>query len=201
MSKVKICGLSRAEDIAAVNAALPDYVGFVFAPSRRRIGAAEAAALRERMDAKIKAVGVFVNQDAGEVAALYRSGVIDLAQLHGDEDQDYIARLKADCGCPVIKAAGVGRAPPKPPRGADYVLFDTLSPQRGGTGRVFDWGLLDGYEGPPFFIAGGLSALNVARAVRELAPFCVDVSGGVETGGLKDANKIYEFVRIAREGS
>ena len=197
MSRVKICGLSRTEDITAVNGALPDYIGFVFAPSRRRVGETAAAALRERLDARIKAVGVFVNQDIETVAGLYMRGTIDIAQLHGDEDEDYIARLKKRCGCPVIKAAGVGDSLPPMPGNADYPLFDTLSERRGGTGKTFDWGVLKDC-GLPFFLAGGLTARNVSDAVAAVAPFCVDVSSGVEINGVKDAGRIREFVGIVR---
>ena len=199
MARVKICGLSRAEDIDIVNIALPDYVGFVFAPSSRRIDEYTAAALKDRLDPKIMSVGVFVNQDVGFVSGLYSRGVIDLAQLHGDEDEAYIARLKELCGCPVIKAVGVEDSLPPYPGNADFLLFDTLSKQRGGTGKAFDWSLLIGFAALPFFVAGGLSARNVSDVIRTLAPFCVDVSSGVENNGVKDAEKIYKFVHSVRQ--
>jgi len=197
MSKVKICGLSRLEDIDAVNSALPDYIGFVFAPSRRRIDQATAAVLKERLDGRIAAVGVFVDQDVETIAGLYDSGVINIAQLHGDEDDGYIMRLKDCCGCTVIKAVGVGDALPQLPENADYLLFDTLSVQRGGAGKSFDWSLLKSYEGLPYFLAGGLDAGKISDAVRRLDPYCLDVSSGVETKGIKDAGKIQEFVNLA----
>jgi phosphoribosylanthranilate isomerase len=198
MSKVKICGLGRIEDITAVNSALPDYIGLVFANSRRRIDETTAAVLKERLDARITAVGVFADQDIETIAGLYHRGVIDMAQLHGDEDDGYIARLKERSGCPVIKAVGIGGLLPPLPLNADYLLFDTLSAQRGGTGIAFDWSVLKDFDGPPFFLAGGLTAQNVCAAVKALAPFCVDVSSGVETNGAKDADKIHEFARAAR---
>ena len=111
MSKIKICGLSRIEDIIAVNAVLPDYIGFVFAPSPRRIDEKAAAGLKSRLDGRIKTVGVFVNAEIGIVANLCQSGVIDLVQLHGDEDVDYIKRLKEQCGRPVIKAVRLRPTP------------------------------------------------------------------------------------------
>ena len=200
MSKVKICGLSRAEDVTAVNRALPDYIGFVFAPSRRHVDERTAAVLKERLDRRIKAVGVFVNQEIETVAGLYRSGAIDLAQLHGDEDADYIARLKERCGCPVIKAISVGNALPPLPGTADYYLFDTLSDGRGGTGKAFDWSVLQKYGGLPYFLAGGLSIANITDAIHSLAPFCIDVSSGAETDGKKDADKIVQIVRLVRAG-
>ena len=199
MTKVKICGLSRVEDIDAVNSALPDYIGFVFAQSSRRIDEATAMMLKERLDLQIKSVGVFVNEDAENVAALCNCGVIDFAQLHGDEDEDYIARLKDRCGCPVIKAIGIGDELMTYPCNADYLLFDTLSHKRGGSGAAFNWSLLAGFSGKPFFIAGGLSAHNVSEVIITLAPFGVDVSSGVETNGKKDVEKIYEFISIVRQ--
>jgi len=195
---VKICGLRRAEDIEAVNHALPDYIGFVFAPSRRRVDMKTADALKGKLDPKIEVVGVFVNEGIEYVSGLYKAGIIDLAQLHGDEGEGYIMRLKDICGCRVVKAVGIGDALPPLPAGPDYLLFDKLSSQRGGAGSCFDWNALLGYEGPPFFLAGGLTCDNVRESIRLLAPFCVDVSSGVETGGEKDAGKIERFVNLGR---
>ena len=199
MTKIKICGLSRKEDIDAVNIALPDYAGFVFAPSKRRIGATLAEELKNRLDRRIEAVGVFVNEEPEAIAEIYKSGIIDMAQLHGDECDEYVKRLKGLCGCRVIKAVGVGGQLPQLPEMQDYLLFDTLSERRGGTGRAFDRGLLEGYRGPPYFIAGGLGLGNVAEVIAALSPYCVDVSSGVEENGAKDAAKILEFVRRARQ--
>jgi phosphoribosylanthranilate isomerase len=209
--KVKICGLSRAEDIAAVNRALPDYIGFVFAPSRRRVDMRTAAMLKHGLDSRIEAVGVFVNEQMETVIQAYKSGIIDLVQLHGDENDGYIRRLKESCGCRVIKAIGVGDTMPDLPSGPDYLLFDTLptmridarcSPDftyRGGIGKTFDWNILESHHDLPYFLAGGLNKDNVSKAVRILAPYCVDVSSGVETDGLKDEKKIEEFMFAARE--
>ena len=199
-SKVKICGLSRLEDIGAVNLVLPDFIGFVFAPSRRRVDIKKAAALKEKLDSRIGAVGVFVNEDIKNIAAIFEAGIIDMVQLHGDEDDGYIKRLKDACGCRIIKAAGVGETLPALPVEADYLLFDTLSPHRGGAGKTFGWGVLKEYRGLPYFLAGGLSAENVEGAARRLTPFCFDVSSGVETDGVKDAGKIEEFVNRVRKG-
>jgi len=199
VSKVKICGLSRPKDIEAVNSVLPDYAGFVFAESRRHVDERMAATLRKALDSRIEAVGVFVNEDVGKISRLYKDGVIDIAQLHGDEDAEYIELLRESCGCRIIKTISVGDAHPDLPEGPDYLLFDTLSSERGGTGRTFDWHLLADIKGLPYFLAGGLSAANVKEAVRLLSPYCVDVSGGVETQGLKDAAKIEEFVGLVRE--
>ena len=198
-TKVKICGLSRIDDIIAVNAVLPDFIGFVFAPSRRQIDEAIAIMLKTRLDPRIKAVGVFVDQLPEEIASIYISGVIDLVQLHGEEDEEYITRLKSLCGCPVIKAISVGEFLPPYPENADFLLFDTLAQQRGGSGLAFDWELLSGFDGLPFFLAGGLTAANALMAVDACSPFCVDTSSGVETGGYKDAAKIRDFVLMVRK--
>jgi len=198
MSKIKICGLRRIEDIEAVNHALPDYIGFVFAPSKRRVGFKTAAMLKEKLDTGIKAVGVFVNEDISAISEIVQNGIIDLIQLHGDEDDVYIERLKKACACPVIKAVGVGGTPPVLSKTADYLLFDKASDQRGGTGETFDWRILANYRGVPYFLAGGLASENVREALGQLLPFCVDVSSGVETDGFKDPEKINEFVQLVR---
>lgn len=199
MSRVKICGLSRKEDIDAVNRVLPDYIGFVFAESRRRVDADTAAKLKARLDDRIKVVGVFVNQGVEYIAELHRKGIIDLAQLHGDEDDVYIRRLREECGCEIIKAVGVGKAlPVSLPENPDYLLFDAASVVRGGSGKTFDWNILQGYKGLPYFLAGGLTLANVGEAVNLLEPFGVDVSSGVETDGLKDREKIDRFVRLVK---
>ena len=201
MTKVKICGLTRLADIVAVNRLMPCYVGLVFAPSRRRVDGQTAAKLRERLNPLIQTVGVFVNEEMDTVADLYGRGVINLAQLHGDEDGDYIRRLKNRCGCPVIKAVGIGGSLPPLPGNADFLLFDTLSRQRGGTGKGFDLSILTGYDRLPFFVAGGLSEKNVCEAIRRLAPYGVDVSSGVETDGIKDPGKMERFIKLARQGA
>lgn len=198
MSRVKICGLRRKEDIDAVNRALPDFIGFVFAKSQRRIDEATAALLKERLDARVSAVGVFVNQDIGYISALYQKGIINLVQLHGDEDSEYIRRLREACGCQIIKTVSIGNASPALPEGADFLLFDTASAQRGGSGKTFEWSVLEAYKGLPYFLAGGLDISNVAKAVALLGPYCVDVSSGVETDGIKDAKKIAAFVQLLR---
>ena len=198
MSKIKICGLSRPEDIEAVNHILPDFIGFVFAPSRRRVDTKIAAKLKENLDPQIKVVGVFVNEEINVVAEIYKNGMIEIIQLHGDEDDTYIRSLKDRCGCQVIKAVGVGDTLPSLPIEPDYLLFDTLSEQRGGAGKAFVWNVLNDYRKLPYFLAGGLTTENVADSIHLLAPFCVDVSSGVETDGTKDAEKIKSFVNSVR---
>lgn len=201
MVKVKICGLSREEDINAVNRALPDFIGFVFAPSRRRVDSETAVKLKKKLDKRIRVVGVFVNEDMENIIQMHKDGTIDLAQLHGDEDDTYVKMLKRSCGCPVIKAVGIGNALPPLPEDPDYLLFDVLSDRRGGTGKVFNWNILKGYHGAPYFLAGGLDVDNISGALNFLSPFCIDVSSGVETDGVKDETKIEKFVRLVRRNS
>ena len=198
MSRVKICGLRRIEDIEAVNHALPDYIGFVFATSKCRVDIETAAMLKEKLDSRINAVGVFVNDEVSIIYKIVRNGIIDLIQLHGDEDDMYIERLKKVRDCPVIKAVSIGYALPVLPKAADYLLFDTLSAQRGGAGKAFDWRILANYSETSYFLAGGISIENVTEALSRLLPFCVDVSSGVETEGIKDSEKINEFVQTVR---
>jgi len=189
------------EDIAAVNRLMPEYIGFVFAPSKRRIDIKTAVRLKESLDSVIEAVGVFVNESIEEISEIYGNGIIDIVQLHGDEDDSYVSRLKDKCGCRVIKSVPVGISLPpsqKLPASSDYLLFDTLSIQRGGVGKPFDWNVLKEYCGKPYFLAGGLSAQNVSHAMRLLNPYCVDVSSGVETDGVKDPLKIEKFVNTVR---
>ena len=198
MSKVKICGLSRMEDIDAVNSAMPNFIGFVFAPSRRKVTIGTASMLKRNLDPRIKAVGVFVNEDISVISGIVQSGIVDWVQLHGDEDDVYIEQLKAICGCHVIKSVGVIDKLPPLPGNPDYLLFDAVSEQRGGVGRAFDWCVLTKSINTPYFLAGGLSIENVLGAIDMLSPYCVDVSSGVETNGLKDPRKIHEFVRAVR---
>jgi phosphoribosylanthranilate isomerase len=142
--KIKICGLFRDEDIDYVNEARPDYAGFVFAESRRKVTPERAAALRKRLAGGIVPVGVFVDAPAPEIAALYRGGVISAVQLHGTEDAAYIDRLRAACGgegLPVIKAVKFGDEKTNGrtfPANADYCLFDSGA----GSGKTFDWNRL-----------------------------------------------------------
>ena len=199
MTKVKICGLRRMEDVEAVNRCLPDYVGFVFAESKRQIQPETASALKAHLHPLIQAAGVFVNQDPAWIAGICRQKVIDCVQLHGEEDEDYIQDLKRRISQPVIRSVAVRNGIAGLSKGADYLLFDTACTTRGGSGTVFDWHLLEGFCGRPYFLAGGLEAANVADAIRLLHPYCVDVSSGVETDGWKDRQKIEEFIRNVRE--
>ena len=197
MKKVKICGLSRPEDIAAVNLALPDCCGFVinFPKSPRNVSPDEVKRLRAGLSGGIEPVGVFVDEAPELIAELLSSGVIAAAQLHGSEDAAYISRLRALTAKPLWQsfqirtASDVARAAEST---ADFVLLDAGQ----GSGRAFDWALLRGFP-RPFALAGGLSAENLPEAMRTGAEL-FDVSGGVETNGVKDAEKIKVFVDTVR---
>ena len=198
MTRIKLCGLTRPEDIRAANELGPDCVGFVFAPrSRRYVTPQRAAELKQALDPRIRAVGVFVNETAQAVAAFLNGGIIDIAQLHGSEDEEYIQRLRALTGRPLIRAfrieterdiARAGRS------GADYILLDSGS----GSGGSFDWKLAQNFP-RPYFLAGGLNPDNVKDALRRLAPYGVDVSSGIETDGIKDKRNMAAFVAAVRK--
>ena len=198
MTKVKLCGLSRFPDIAAVNRLKPDYIGFVFAPkSSRYVTPPEARALKGALDAGIQAVGVFVNAPVEQVAALLNNGVIAIAQLHGQEDAADLQALRQRTDQPIWQAfrvrslADVARAEEST---ADGILLDSGA----GTGQVFDWSLLRQVQ-RPYFLAGGLDAGNVTDALRTVHPYGVDVSSGIETDGRKDPEKMAQFVAAVRK--
>lgn len=198
MTKIKLCGLTRICDVEYANSLKPEYVGFVFAPkSRRYVSGTRAAALKERLETDILAVGVFVNENLETAAELLGQGVIDIAQLHGDEDEAYIAKLREITGRPVIRAFRIRNerdVMAAEASCADYVLLDAGA----GCGKSFDWKLIENVE-RPYFLAGGLSADNVEEAVRHLHPYAVDVSSGIETEGYKDREKMAAFVEAARK--
>jgi phosphoribosylanthranilate isomerase len=201
---IKICGLFRDNDIDYVNEAKIDYAGFVFAPSRRQIALTQAGQLRRRLAKGITPVGVFVNAAPESIAALYRDGVIDIAQLHGTEDDEYIIQLKnasASGGfapVTVIKAVlsadwEKGAALPVQ---SDYYLVDSGS----GSGRAFNWNLLNQRKfSKPWFLAGGINIENIEQAMA-FKPFAIDISGGAETDGVKDREKILQLTTMARKG-
>lgn len=203
MTKIKICGLTRTEDIEMVNEFLPDYIGFVFAKSRRQVSAEQAKELKNKLRPAIKAVGVFVNEKPENIAEIANQGIIDLIQIHGDEDAAYCAQLRKLTQAPIIKVVRVEREDDFAgieEFDCDYYLFDTLSSKEyGGTGKAFDHSLLHNKEiKKPFFVAGGLNQDNVAAVIEVIKPFGVDTSGGVETDGIKDVNKIKEFTKQGR---
>ena len=200
MTRIKICGLTRPEDVRYVNTAKPDWCGFIlnFPSSRRNVTPVQARALRAGLDQDIRPVGVFVDRPVEEVAALLNSGVISVAQLHGREDNAYISVLRTLApGCVVWRAfqlrsqADLAAADAS---GADLVLLDNGR----GTGQTFDWSLA-GSVHRPFLLAGGLTPESIPRAVAALRPYGLDLSSGVETDGVKDPAKIQAAVTAARE--
>ena len=198
MAKIKICGLKRKEDINYVNETKPDYVGFVFAGTKRKIGFETAAVFKANLDKNIKAVGVFVNEEIDNIISLCDDNVIDLVQLHGDEDEPYIYRLKEKTDKAIIKAVKVKEKIQIFDTNAEYALFDSYTENEyGGSGISFNREFISGYT-KPFFVAGGLNAVNIKETIKELNPYCVDLSSGVETDGFKDLNKIKEVIKIVR---
>lgn len=199
MTKIKLCGLTREQDILSVNVLKPDYIGFVFAgKSRRQVSREKALQLKSLLDPSIQAVGVFVDEEPQLIAEYLRSGIIDVAQLHGREDEDYLLRLRRLIDRPLFKAFRVqsaGDAALAIKSSADMILLDSGA----GTGEVFDWDLLHAIE-RPFFLAGGLDPRNVSGAIKELQPWGVDVSSGIETDGFKDENKMAAFTAAVRKG-
>ena len=204
-TKIKICGLRRTKDIEYANMLMPDYTGFILAEGfKRSITRKQAESFAARLDSGIKRAGVFVNQLEDVVAGYVNSGIIQYVQLHGDEDNNYIGRLgkyihreysiikavKVRCAEDIRMAAGYN---------CDYLLLDAYSPQQaGGNGMVFDWTLVKNIN-KPFFLAGGISASNVKKAVELVKPYAVDASSSMETDGFKDFNKMKEFVDIIRK--
>lgn len=196
--RVKLCGLSRPEDVAAANDAAPDLVGFVvdFPKSRRSVRSDSLGSLTRGVSADIVRVGVFVNEPLDLVAELYHQGAIDVAQLHGTEDEAYLSQLRDACGIPIIQAfrvREVADAARAEASSADLVLLDNGQ----GTGEVFDWGLVRGVR-RPFMLAGGLGPHNVAQAMSAVRPWGVDMSSGVETDGRKDPDKMRAAVAAVR---
>lgn len=199
MTRIKICGLRRQEDVEYVNQALPDYAGFVVEVpgSHRSVDVDMVRRLAAGLDDRITPVGVFVDAPPELPAELLKEGIIAAIQLHGREDEGYIKRLRTLTDGMIVKAFSVrsGRDIKEAARSsADMILLDQGS---GGTGKVFDWSLIQDM-GRPYFLAGGLGPANLAEAVRSLSPWAVDLSSGVETDGVKDREKICEAVTIVR---
>ena len=205
MTKIKICGLTRPEDIEVVNSVKPDYVGFVFADeSKRMVTASQAEILKAKLSPAILSVGVFVNDPIEFIVGLVEEKIIDLIQLHGAEDEVYMRKLREAVFVPIIRAVQIqnpSEAPLKthqnplknPSKHVDFLLLDSGK----GSGKPLVWKKVPRPE-QRFFLAGGLNPENVVEAIKVLNPYAVDVSSGVETDGLKDAKKISEFVRRVR---
>ena len=199
MTKIKICGLRRPRDIEAVNAARPDFAGFVVEVpgSRRSVDKRELRELAGRLEEGILSVGIFVNAPPELVAELLEEGTLDLAQLHGQEDEIYMAELRRLTEKPLIQAFSIQTgqdAEQALESRADYLLLDQ---GRGGTGQTFDWSLLPEIN-RPFFLAGGLGEENLERAIRQVRPWAVDLSSSLETDGQKDPEKILRAVELVR---
>ncbi len=201
MTKIKICGLSRIEDIQVANELELEYIGFVFAKSKRQVTVDQARDLKIKLRKNIQVVGVFVNHSVEKVMQLIDESIIDVVQLHGVETEDVILKIKhSNPSTKIMKAVSmtcVEDALKWNDSKVDYLLLDHGV---GGTGEAFDWSLLNGLEAlkKPYFIAGGLNVENVSD-VLAYQPFGVDVSGGVETLGKKDSEKMREFVEKVRE--
>lgn len=198
MTNIKLCGLSRMVDIEVVNELKPEYIGFIFVPqSKRYVSIAQASVLKKELDKKIKAVGVFVDEDIDIILDCINLGIIDMVQLHGHEDEKYIKKLKVLGQRPIIKAFKIESQNDclvAEKSSADYILLDSGS----GSGKVFDWELIKDIK-REYFLAGGLDVENVEKAIRVLKPYAVDVSSGLETDGLKDKLKMEAFVYNVRK--
>ena len=215
--KVKMCGISKVETIPAVVEAKPDYMGLVFASSKRQVTVDQAKTLVEELhkqytkrynngaeqsnDDEIKTVGVFVNETLENLVSIAKEANLDAVQLHGDEDEAFIQSLKERTNVEVWKAVQIRSAADAEvwiDSSADMLLFDAYhKDERGGTGEVFDWTSLDEFE-RPFMLAGGIDGTNVARAIRTVRPYGIDISSGIETDGVKDDEKITAFTKLVR---
>lgn len=215
--KVKMCGISKVETIPAVVEAKADYMGLVFAPSKRQVTVDQAKILVEELhkqytkrynngteqsnNDEIKTVGVFVNETLDNLVTIATEVNLDAVQLHGDEDEAFIQSLKERTNVEVWKAVQIRSAADAEAwidSSADMLLFDAChKDERGGTGEVFDWSCLDEFE-RPFMLAGGIDSTNVARAIRTVRPYGIDISSGIETDGVKDDEKIKAFTNIVR---
>ena len=208
--KVKMCGISKVETIPAVVEAKPDYMGLVFAPSKRQVTVEQAKILIEELhkqcinhyDTKVvKTVGVFVNETLDNLVRIADTANLDAVQLHGDEDEAFIQSLKERTNVEVWKAIQIRTAADTEKwidSSADMLLFDAYhKDERGGTGEVFDWSSLDAFE-RPFMLAGGIDSTNVARAIRTVRSYGIDISSGIETNGVKDDEKITAFTKIVK---
>ena len=198
MTLIKTCGMWRQEDIEAVNEARPDFVGFVidFPKSHRSVTPDQVFDLREHLRTDIEVVGVFVDEKPQVIASLVEDCAIDIVQLHGSEDEAYIAQLRELCDAPIIKAFKVRSAADVEAANAssaELVLLDN----GWGTGKAFDWSIAGGI-GRRFILAGGLTPQNLPEAIAQLHPWAVDLSSGLETNRRKDPAKILAAVNAVR---
>lgn len=200
MTKMKFCGLTRPCDMEAVNEIKPEYIGFVFAKkSKRYVTPQKAMELKKLLSPEILAVGVFVGEEPEVIAGLLENGTIDIAQLHGSEDEEYIRKLKTMTDKPIIKVIQVTDESTYvetklPSCSVDYLLLDSGA----GTGTTFDWNKIEKLC-KPYFLAGGLSPDNVGEAIELLHPYAVDVSSGIEEDGVKSKEKMAAFAAAVRK--
>ena len=197
MVKIKICGIRRLDDINIVNKYKPDYIGFVFADSKRQVSHELAAELKSNLDSDIIPVGVFVDADHDEIIELFNEGIIEIAQLHGDESEEYINVLKQKTNneLKIIKAIEMSEDKSLQEYDSlqvDYLLFDSGK----GSGKTFDWRLMKSDLKKEFFLAGGIDSTNVKEAIERFNPYAVDLSSSLETDGFKDENKIKEIMEV-----
>lgn len=200
MAKIKICGLKRLKDIEIVNKYKPDYIGFVFADSKRKVTPDLAVQMKKNLDSSIISVGVFVDADIGDILKLYDYGVIDIAQLHGQESEEYINKLKqkSNYQLKIINAIEMSdkiNLKVYDDSLADYLLLDSGK----GSGKTFDWTLIRKDLKKKFFLAGGLNAQNISEVIDEFNPYAVDLSSSLETNGYKDELKIKEVMEAINE--
>lgn len=205
--KIKTCGLFREEDINYANELKPDYIGFVFAESKRKVGVEKAYNLKNKLDKEIKSVGVFVNDNLDFILNLIREKIIDIIQLHGNEDNDFLDNLKTKTNAKIIKFIPVENADSilnSLNIFSDFILLDNL---KGGVGKTFNWNYLkEAFESnkkfievfnKKYFLAGGLNKENINEALK-FNPYCVDLSGGLETDGIKDFEKMKYIINITK---
>ena len=200
MAKIKICGLKRLKDIEIVNKYKPDYIGFVFADSKRKVDYNLACEMKKNLDSSIIAVGVFVDADIDEILRLFNDDIIEIAQLHGLENEDYIKCLKDKTNNKLIIINAIEISDnvdlsKYDDSLADYLLFDSGK----GSGKTFDWRLISKNLNKKFFLAGGLNQDNIPQAVKEFNPYAIDLSSSVETNGFKDENKIKKVMEALDE--
>ena len=197
--EIKICGIRRKEDIEIVNKYKPDYIGFVFAKSKRQVTPEKAKKLSQMLDGDTKTVGVFVNASPEDIKNAVTVTALDVVQLHGDEDEEYIRSLDVDCE--IWKAVRVRDGADIPDvKGVDRLLLDKYTEKEyGGSGKTFDWSCVGSINtDKPIILAGGLNKDNVNKGIKIFNPVCVDVSSSVETDSFKDEKKIKEFIDIVR---
>ena len=200
MAKIKICGLKRLEDVEIVNKYKPDFVGFVFADSKRKVTPDLARQMKQNLDDSIQSVGVFVDAAIDEILEIHEQGIIDMAQLHGSESEDYIDELKkkSNCQLKIINAIEMDDEKDLLEYDnsiADYLLFDSGK----GSGKTFDWRLIRQDLKKEFFLAGGLNYQNISRAINEFDPYAIDLSSSVETNGYKDELKIKKVMEAMND--